>query len=114
MSNPHTNVSGQIPNQATPLIVDASNMDDGITINVTPGSGTNTILCQFTCTPNASPLPIAQQANVNWFPCTGTGLTAGVTSAGASVSFTVPYNVTAFKFTRQVAGSGTDIVEICS
>ncbi len=110
--NPHVNISATL-NSAAPVVVDASNMDDGMTVCVTAGGGTDVVLCQFTCTPNVSSLPPAQAPNVNWFPCVATGLTAGSTAAGASVSFTVPFIVTAYRFTR-TAGTGTDTIEIAS
>jgi hypothetical protein len=108
MSNPHINLQAQLPN-TTPVIVDTSNLDETIALVITPGSGSNTVKVEVSTSPFAATNPGAY-----WALAFGNGLTAGVTAAGVTTLVVLAFAVNALRFTRTVAGSGVDNIEITS
>ena len=109
MAGPRPVFAIPLPNQ-TPVVVDMTNGTEDWSIGITPGSGTNTIKVEVSFTPNAANTP----GQANWFPFVGTGFTAGVTAAGVATYTSAVLSCQALRFTRTVAGSGVDAVEINS
>jgi hypothetical protein len=108
MAGPRQNVCVQLPN-ATPVVVDTSNMDESLVFAVSPGSGTDTVKIELSFSPNAA----ASGPNVTWQVMVATGLTAGVTAAGAAWYSFLGFCPQAVRVTR-TAGTGVSQFEINS